>query len=415
MKIVKYIFLLIVLLFIALTVFIATQEGKYDIRKERVIKVPKTVLYNYINDYRNWENVGILTDNDTTAVFSYSENAVGKGAKTTWKVKGSEGELRTIRIIEHDSIIQKAVIDGQSSDIEWAFKNTAGGTLVTVHMKGELSFMDKAYAVLKGGVEDGLGDTLANGLESLNTFLVHELGTYKVDITGVVNKAGVFYLKQTATSTIAEVNSNVSEMLVKLLHFTKTNKIATNGAPFTLYQTFSRTANTATYSVCIPIKEEIYTTPGSEIEGGKLEPFTALRTTLKGDYSHLKKAWDAAYKNIADKGLQENTTGQYLEVYTRSVAQTKKPSEWITDIYIPIGQPALPAETLPAASVPAATGTTTARPAAATNTRPATTTGTTQPRTTTPSKPAGTTAPSRRIPAASTAQPARTTPSPVTE
>ena len=67
MKIIKYVFLLLLLSAIAVTVFIATQEGKYDIKEERVIKVPKTVLFNYINEYRNWENVGILTANDTTA------------------------------------------------------------------------------------------------------------------------------------------------------------------------------------------------------------------------------------------------------------------------------------------------------------------------------------------------------------
>ena len=77
MKIIKYVFLLLLLSAIAVTVFIATQEGKYDIKEERVIKVPKTVLFNYINEYRNWENVGILTANDTTAQYTYSENTFG--------------------------------------------------------------------------------------------------------------------------------------------------------------------------------------------------------------------------------------------------------------------------------------------------------------------------------------------------
>ena len=50
MKIIKYVFLLLLLGAIAVTVFIATQEGKYDIKEERLIKVPQTVLFNYIDE-----------------------------------------------------------------------------------------------------------------------------------------------------------------------------------------------------------------------------------------------------------------------------------------------------------------------------------------------------------------------------
>jgi effector-binding domain-containing protein len=454
MKILKYIFLLLLLIAIGLVVFIATQDGKYDIRKERVINVPRTTLYNYINDYRNWENVGILTNNDTTAAFGYTDVTSGSGAKTTWKLNGSQGEVKTLKAIANDSLIQKAIIDGQPSDIAWGFRDVAGGTKVSVRMKGELSFSDKAYAVLKGGVKEKLEATLDAGLESLNNFLVVELKTFKVNVGGQVTKTGTYYLKQNVISSIDEVGRKTSEMLSKLMQFVKTNNIVTNGAPFTMYKTFDTAANRAEYAVCIPIKEEIFTMAGSEYEGGKLEPFQAMKITLKGDYSHLKKAWDAGYREINLKGIQLNTTGAAIEVYTKGVQQTKRPSQWVTDIYIPVGPPTAPPaaeETIPmppvsATGVPATSGIQ-AKPAATTGTKPAgtatpsratgtttktagtasgtatqpRTTGTTQPRqsgtttrtTSTPAnKPAGTTT---TKPATTPAQPARTVPTQVTE
>ena len=87
----------------------------------------------------------------------------------------------------------------------------------------------------------------------------------------------------------------------------------------------------------------MFTSEGSEFIGGKLEPFNALKTTLTGDYSHLKKAWDAAFKHITDNGMEQKFEMPYLEVYTKGIQQTKRPSQWVTDIYIPIG-PALQAE-----------------------------------------------------------------------
>jgi hypothetical protein len=413
MKIVKYIFLLLLLIAIGLVVFIATQDGKYDIRKERIINVPRTTLYNYINDYRNWENVGILTNNDTTAVYSFTETTSGKDAKTTWKLKDSEGEVKTVNTVENDSLVQKAVIDGQPSDISWSFKDTVGGTKLFVRIKGELSFKDKAYAVLKGGVKEKLEKKLETGLKNLDNFLVHELGAYKVDVQGVVTKTGTFYIKHSVTSTIDEVGKKSSEALSKLLHFVKENKIVTNGAPFNLYKKYDVPGNKAEFAVCIPIKEEIFTMPGSEYEGDKLESFQAMKVTLKGDYSHLKKAWDAGYREINLKAIQLNTTGSAAEVYTKGVQQIKRPSQWVTDIYIPVGQPStLPAEEnvpLPpvSGSAPATTAPSAYRPATTpVNAQPARTTSTPA------NRPAGTTTTRQGT---TPAQPARTVPTPVRE
>lgn len=421
MKILKYVFLLLLLVFIALTVFIATQEGKYDIKEERVIKVPKTILFNYINDYRNWENVGVLTDNDTTAIFKFYDTTAGPGAKASWTVNNAEGELVTLKTIATDSIFQKAVIDGQPSSLTWIFKDTTGGTKVSVRMKGSLSFTDKAYTLLKGNIGEKFEKSLDAGLENLNTFLERELSTYTIEAQGVVQKRGVFYLKQSAVTTREDSRGKINEMLSRLRQFTQTNKIVTNGAPFTIYTQYNRQSQMVNYSVCLPIKDEIFTMPGSDIEGGKLEPFAAFKVTLKGDYSHLPKAWDKGHRQIAEKALGENTSGQYIEVYTRNPDQTKKPSEWVTDVYLPIGQPAaLPAtetvplplatpvrETLPA-NRPAVTQP--VRPAPQQNnsaaTRPPASNTNTTPRTTRPV----TTQQNNTVP-----QPARTTPTPVEE
>lgn len=375
MKIVKYVFLLIFLVVVAITVFIATQEGKYDIKKERVIKVPRTVLYNYINDYRNWENVGILTGNNTATVFAYSQKLSGPGAIMSWTKGNSEGRVETLKLHENDSILQKATIDDLDAEISWGFKDTLGSTKVTLRYKGELTFAEKAYATLKGGAENNIEETLEKGLDNLNTFLVHELSVSDIKVNNaLITKTGKFYLGHAVTTKIADIGKKTSEILPKLLDFAKENKIAMNGMPFLLYKKMDMQGGTASYLICIPLKTAIFTAPGSEFEGGEVTPFKALKVTLRGDYSHLTKAWAAARRHIAENNLQENTTGQYMEIYTKGMHQTKKPSGWITDIYIPIGPPTVtPVETIPAPGVP---GTVTepavrVRPASTTPARPA--------------------------------------------
>lgn len=411
MKIVKYVFLLLLLAVVAISVFIATQEGKYDIKKESVIRVPKMVLYNYINEYKNWENLGILTGSDTTAVYTYSEKSSGNGAEMSWKKGNSTGQIKTIRLTENDSIVQKAVIDGLNSDISWKFKDTLKNTKVIVRMKGDLSFMEKANAFLRGGgnVNKVMETSLDKGLKNLNSFLVGELAKNSIEVKGLITKTGSFYIGHAVTSKIEDINKKSAETFPKLLNFMKKNKIVKKGSPFILYRNYNKAEGTASYVVCIPIKEEMFTSPGSEYEGGKYTDFKALKTSLKGDYSHLPKAWDKAHAYITEKALQENTTGTYIELYSKGVAKSKRPSEWITDLYIPIGAPTILPITdsiqAPAAVVPV-------KPAAlkptAEGTRPATTTA---------NKPVGTTAKPAATgtgtkPAASGSKPATSTTKP---
>ena len=46
------------------------------------------------------------------------------------------------------------------------------------------------------------------------------------------------------------------------------------------------------YAMCVPVQDEIMTTPESEIQGNHFNEFLAIKATLKGDYSHMKKAWN---------------------------------------------------------------------------------------------------------------------------
>lgn len=337
MKILKYIFLLLILSAIAGTVFIATQNGKYNITQEKVIFAPKETLFGYINDYKNWENLGLLTGADTTAIYNYSQNTAGTGAAMQWEKGDTSGSIKTLKAQAADSIVQDASINGLGSNLKWYFKDTLGGTKVKVTITGELTFSEKARALLHSDINTTYSREAAKGLENLNTYLVSDLKKYNVSVAGVVQKNKMFYLGHTTTTTRAEINNAATANFKKLLDFTSKNKITTAGEPFILFKTYSHTRDTLTYTLCIPIKEEIFTSPGSEFEGGKLDAFNALKTTLTGDYSHLPKAWAASRKHIADKALAENTALPYVVYYTKNIKQSRRPSTWVTDLYLPIG------------------------------------------------------------------------------
>lgn len=107
MKILKYILLLILLAVIGLTVYIATQPGEYESEQSRIIKAQKSVVFSYVNDYKNWEDFGSWKDDDPNMQFTYSDTTIGKGAFYTWKGSSGEGKTETVFEKENDSIAQK--------------------------------------------------------------------------------------------------------------------------------------------------------------------------------------------------------------------------------------------------------------------------------------------------------------------
>ena len=338
MKIAKYIFLLLLLASVAFTVFIATQDGNYNIKQDKLIKVPKASLYNYINDYTNWNTINILPDTDSTTIYTYpTTKTIGKGATANWKTGEKEGELQTVKAVKNDSIVQYAYTDNEKQELLWTFKDTLNSTKVTVQVKGKLTFTEKAYAIVRGGIENRAEAAIKKGLTKMKSFMEKELTTYNIMVMGKTVKTKDFYLGYTITGSVANVDKNIAVILPKLLNFIKTNNIEIKGEPFVIYdKKYNRNNSKVSYTICVPIKEEIITSPGSEFEGGILEPFTALKTTLKGDYLNLKNAWATSSKYLQEKTLVIDTTKNYIEVYRNGMQQSKNPSEWITDIYFPI-------------------------------------------------------------------------------
>ena len=76
------------------------------------------------------------------------------------------------------------------------------------------------------------------------------------------------------------MESKMASMMPNVVKFVKTNNIETNGNPFTLFETYDTATGITAFTVCVPLKEEMFTSEGSEFRGGKIEPFNALKTTL---------------------------------------------------------------------------------------------------------------------------------------
>ncbi|NUY79416.1 effector binding domain-containing protein [Flavobacterium sp. MAH-1] len=348
MRILKYIFLLIVLALVGVTVFVATQKGNYEIVSSRVVKSPRSVVYGYVNDFRNWENFIAWAKDDASAKFTFPAVTSGKGGSASWKSGDGEGKIATYFAKDNDSLFQKMEFNGSPSEISWKFEDVVGGTKVTWKTKGKVNFWYKVQSVAKGGLERMLGAMNEQSLANLDKTLVYEVNTYSISENGTVYKSGSKFLKKTILSTIANAPKNMRIMLSKMQFFFRKNDISAYGKPFILYHSYDTANGLTRFSVCMPVKDEIRTAPGSDISFGEFDAMKSIKVTLNGDYSHRPEAWQRASDYISKAKLERDPNIRVIEVLNKNIEDTKSPSKWVTHIYFPIrsiAQPPKPAVT----------------------------------------------------------------------
>jgi hypothetical protein len=311
MRILKYILLLLLLFSIAFIVFVATQQSDYKVVRSKEIKASKDIVYNFVSD--------------STSLVDWNP----------WNKDNSV--FKNIKLIQGDTILQNIIVSGEKNESFMRFQKTKKGALVTWELKGKLDFELKLLSVLQGGVDNVLGDKLEDGLNNIDTYLVKELTTYNIKISGLVTKHMTNYIQQIDTCNISDFQKVSKSMLQNMMSFVEKNDIEILGLPFITYESISSNDKEIIFAMCVPVEEEILTTPGSEISGGHFDEFLAVKTTLTGDYSHRKEAWNKtrAYAN-KNKLIEDSFNGKFIEVYKVSLPKERKPSKWVTELYVPV-------------------------------------------------------------------------------
>lgn len=357
MKILKYLFLFALLSFVALTVFVATQKGNFSVERSKVINSPRATVYNYLNDFRNYEDFESWSVEDPTIKMTYANKTSGNGASFYWDGVDGKGNAITLKTKEGESIDQKMQYDGTEADVNWTLKDTLNGkTKVTWKGKGTLSFLFKIYTALHGGSDRVIGTIYEKSLANIDKNLDYETKTYAVKVDGVVKKEDTPYIRQTFTSEIAKVNKNARIVIPKLIRFSETNGLSANGKPFIIYHTYDTKTGLAKISICLPINKEISISSGSDILSGKLNGFDAVKTTLNGDYSHRDEAISKTIAYINNQKIIPELGWSHLEILALSKLDVKGSSKLVTEIYFPIKPKVVPVTSEPVYQ-PAATAT----------------------------------------------------------
>lgn len=339
MKILKYVLLLLLSLFIGFSIYVAVQPNSYSFSRSKTIDAPVSLLYNKVNDYKEWPSFSPWLEQDTNATLNFEDKTVGEGAGYSWNGEDlGEGSMRTLETESNRSIIQKIEFIKpfeSQSNINWFFEPTKEGTKVTWQMEGEQDFMTKLYTTFMGSIESNTSPDFERGLFKLDSVTRADMKVYSINVEGTTQHSGGYYLYNTTSCKLDEFEKNMKQMLPQVEAYAIANNITKAGAPFIIYHRWDEKNNAVIFSSCIPTNSRIYS-EDSNILTGQLETFKAVKTTLNGDRSNIEDAWDQTMSFIATNNLEMVEGGPMLETFVTDPRREPNPAKWITEIYIAI-------------------------------------------------------------------------------
>ncbi|WP_282135563.1 SRPBCC family protein [Seonamhaeicola maritimus] len=338
MKTFKYILFLLLIAIIGTSIYIAVQPNSFEVTRTRTMKVPAAVIYSNVIDFKNWEDWSSWVEADPDMKITLADKTRGVGGSYSWEDKDGIGTMTNLEAVPNTSIQQEMQFgEFPKSDISWEFKRTDDGTTdVTWTISGkDLPFGFKAFATFSGGMEKQIAPHYERSLEKLDSIVSLRLKAFSVNVDGITEYGGGFYMYKTTAATGTNISQIMGKQYGEIMGYMAKNNIVANGMPFTIYNDMNPDTGNIIMSNAIPIMSKVTVEKESEVLCGFMSNLKALKTTLKGNYTNLPKAWETAMTHIAKNGLEMSDVKPF-EIYTNDPGNFPNPADWVTEIYIPL-------------------------------------------------------------------------------
>ncbi|MGB7842917.1 MAG: GyrI-like domain-containing protein [Salinimicrobium sp.] len=341
MKIIKYLLFLILIVFIAGSIYVATKDGDFSAESSRLVNAPAPMLYKELADFSNWKSWDSWSGLEETTI-DLSDKTSGEGAEMIWTSDEiRDGKITSLEGIPYKQLQQRLVMNTMIGEAEanilWTLKPEGDQTRVTWRMEGSEDFKEKlAFTLQENDLVEVMEPIFNNSIQDLETNVIRKMEEYSVNVDGITEHGGGYYMYTTTAARLGEVNSRAANMIEQVRLYMIDNNISISGKPFVIYNRRDDRNGTSIFSAAVPTPSQVITPDGSPVLNGYLPLQKVVKSTLKGNHKNASEAWEKTYRYIEKNGLQVDPQGQPFEIYITDPAEEDNPALWITEIYIPV-------------------------------------------------------------------------------
>ncbi len=344
MKILKYLVLAVVVLLAGLAIYTAMQPSSYEIKRTQTIKAPIDVVYNYVDDYKNWEAWGPWLEEDPNLKMMYNEQTSGIGASYSWEGKDGVGSATRKAAVANEMISDELDFDSMGKAItKWDLKTVDGGTEATWTMSAEETpFIMKFFSAISGGYDSMMGPMFERGLVKLDS--VSQIKAKEVAKTMNAYRLGeITKSPYEPQKFIGYPHSSKMDMEEMMGYFgTSLPKAGAYAAekgltlgeytPGSVFTKWDDEKGEAEFMIGLFVNDDV--SPGEGMQAITLAKGETVMVSKYGEYGvGDDKAHEAIKAYIEEHQL--TVSGPIYEMYTNDPA-TVKPNEIQTNLYYPV-------------------------------------------------------------------------------
>ena len=339
MKAFKYIFILLMILIIGGAIYFSLKEGTYDITQTRVIAAPPEVIYEQIEDFKEWENWNPWFKDEEIKI-TIGIPTQGLDANYSFIESYGSGKITITGLEPNKSISMNRFYDNgitsSNSEVMIVLEQVKDGTLVSWNIKGEQGLLDKAIATVFGfHMEEEITPKYKKGLENLELIVIKNMKVSSSSVDGIIETGGGYFLYMSSSAKKENFQELKTQMLQNIMSYMQRNKIDMYGMPRVIYEKINPYNGNMIFSAAIPVQNREITATNSNILCSYQEPGKTVKVTLKGAYSNLEEARKKGEEFIDQNGLVRSEEAPY-EVYKTDPMLTPNPANYLTEIYLPI-------------------------------------------------------------------------------
>lgn len=330
-RLLKYLIIFLVILAILAIALMALSPKKMAFEESITVDAPAKVVYNMVNDFRQWEAWSPWTELDSNAVNTYTDKSAGVGAQWTWKGNKDIGEgSQTIKESVPSESIRTALtfggFDGESYS-DWKFTPDGEKTKISWDFDGaDTPFVFRPFNLL---MKSGLVKTYKKGLNNIKRLAETRAknktyGGYKIQ---EVYQGTKNYVMNRQVVDLPNIQNFYTQNISSLFQKAQGIEMEMDGRPSALFYSWDEKSGQTDMAAALPIKIPV-NIPGAISQ--TLSDGKALQVDYYGDPSKAETAHNAIANYLADNGLLVNYP--IVHEYVTDALEEKDPTKWLTKI-----------------------------------------------------------------------------------
>ena len=325
--------ILIIAIIVVAVIWLLMQPAQYEVVRSRVIQASPETVYGNVVDFKQWAHWSPWLLHEPEASLQLSPKSDAKGSWYQWQGQfiGS-GKMTHRQLVEQQSIEQVLELQTpmkSSSEVYWRFTSVAEGTEVTWGMRGKMPFLFRWMSKM---MDQWMGKDYEIGLLKLAMLSGDMQQPLEIEFNGTVEVEPEHYIASHFVGSIDDMKQAMQTAYPKVMQAAEKHEMEISGTPLAIYHDFDMKTNRVICDIAIPVKQPKVVT---DLITGSLVTERYMRTTLRGDYVHLERAWHSALSHARMSKQKVQVGRPMLERYVSNPME-KQGLELVTMIDLPL-------------------------------------------------------------------------------